>query len=120
MRRQAELHFIARQFHHPSGANRTEKPLLEDAWSMDGGVDGSQCLRVKGRRDSVWVYYTVYYRVPATPGSRRNVAVHRLGTCPPFAGEFIVMRRSESNGFVDMRPHDCKNAVHVVTACVLP
>ncbi len=116
--RRARFHFISRRFRYPPVAlGRTEVPLLEDAWSINAGVDGVYCVRLMCRRDAVWVTYTVYYRIPTSPGSSRNVAVYRLGTCPPFAGEFVVVRQTENGDrFLDMRPHDCQNAEHVITS----
>lgn len=92
-RKRAKFRFVDRYLYYSQAAlAQIEVPLLNDVWSIAGGVDGEYCVSVLCHREARWVSYTVYYRVPTQPGARGNTAVHALGTCPPFAGEFLALR----------------------------
>lgn len=93
--------------------------LLDSTWSLQPrGLIGYKNVRAKHRNgpDSHWSYYSVIYMIPTAPGARANVALSRLDTCPPFAGEIIVIRHSEDGQYVlDMKYSDRQKAEAAVT-----
>lgn len=78
-----------------------------------GGSDG---VRIALNDENQWDYYTVFYILPVQPVSSGNIALRCIGTCPSFAGELIVMRRTEDgNQVLDMRLADTQKAYLAVT-----
>ena len=99
-----------------------EDVYLRHSWSSHSlGITGCENFRVActGNAATQWDYYSVFFMVPAFPGARANRSVRQLHDCPPFSGEFIVIRRSDNAQYVlDMRPRDRKKAEAAVTTWV--
>lgn len=100
-----------------------EDVFLDYSWTYrTRGLAGCENVRVSRARSSPpqWDYYSVFYMVPVTPGMRANRSLQRLTSCPPFTGEFIIIRRSDDGQHVlNMCPSDRDNADAAVTTYVL-
>ena len=96
-----------------------EDVYLGHTWSARIlGITGCENVRVArtGSAERKWDYYSIFFKVPVFPGARANRSVRQLDGCPPFSGEFIVIRRSDNAQYVlDMRPRDRKKAEAAVT-----
>lgn len=99
-----------------------EDVYLRHSWSSHSlGITGCENFRVActGNAATQWDYYSVFFMVPAFPGARANRSLRPLHDCPPFSGEFIVVRRSHNAKYVlNMRSRDRKKAEAAVTRSV--
>lgn len=99
-----------------------EDVYLDHSWTYrTRGLAGFENVRVSraGSSPPQWDYYSVFYMVPVTPGMPANRSLRRLTACPPFTGEFIIIRRSDNGQHVlNMRFSDRDNADAAVTTYV--